>query len=114
MPLLATLMIDAHCFACCRDGVYDITEFIAMHPGGTNKIMLAGETVFLESSPGGGGGQASWLLCQVNSPFPSPEVIHTHTYIHIHIHINSLPPCSGRLAGAVLVHLPAAQQAGGA
>ena len=27
-----------------KDGVYDITDFIAQHPGGAQKIMLAGES----------------------------------------------------------------------
>ena len=32
--------IDRQTFRCCSEGVYDVTDFVKIHPGG-NKILLA-------------------------------------------------------------------------
>jgi cytochrome b involved in lipid metabolism len=36
--------LESRIWVTYKDGVYDITEFVAQHPGGAQKIMLAGES----------------------------------------------------------------------
>lgn len=45
-----------------KDGVYDITQFVALHPGGAHKIMLAA----------GGPVEPFWSMCVPAAAGPLP------------------------------------------